>query len=118
MRLATERFAVWRADASRIFCIALPRPTRSDEMLSGYRARSGMARRRRSGSSSAAESWRSSSVRPIRLLLGRHLLELGVQPGPQMGEITRAVYEMQLDGRVRTLEEAIGEAKKIYEIHR
>ena len=31
----------------------------------------------------------------------------------QMGEITRAVYEMQLDGRVRTLDEAIAEAKKI-----
>jgi hypothetical protein len=30
-----------------------------------------------------------------------------------MGEITRAVYEMQLDGRVRTLEEAIAEAKKL-----
>jgi len=50
---------------------------------------------------------------PDPLLLGRHLLELGVQPGPQMGEITRAVYEMQLDGRVRTLDEAIAEAKKI-----
>ena len=50
---------------------------------------------------------------PDPILLGRHLLELGVSPGPQMGEITRAVYEMQLDGRVRTLDEAIGEAKKI-----
>ena len=50
---------------------------------------------------------------PDPLLLGRHLLELGLEPGPQMGEITRAVYEMQLDGRVRTLDEAIGEARKI-----
>ena len=50
---------------------------------------------------------------PDPLLLGRHLLELGVQPGPQMGEITRAVYEMQLDGRVRNLDEAIAEAKKL-----
>jgi hypothetical protein len=38
---------------------------------------------------------------------------LGVEPGPRMGEITRAVYEMQLDGRVRNLDEAIEEAKKI-----
>jgi hypothetical protein len=30
-----------------------------------------------------------------------------------MGEITRAVYEMQLDGRVRTLDEAIAEARKL-----
>jgi tRNA nucleotidyltransferase (CCA-adding enzyme) len=50
---------------------------------------------------------------PDPILLGRHLLELGVKAGPEMGEITRAVYEMQLDGRVRTLDEAIAEAKKI-----
>ena len=52
---------------------------------------------------------------PDPILLGRHLIELGVEPGPTMGEITRAVYEMQLDGRVRTLEDAIAEAKKLIE---
>ncbi|HSL53563.1 MAG TPA: HD domain-containing protein [Pyrinomonadaceae bacterium] len=50
---------------------------------------------------------------PDPLLLGRHLLDLGIDPGPRMGEITRAVYEMQLDGRVRSLDDAIEEAKKI-----
>jgi len=50
---------------------------------------------------------------PDPLLLGRHLIELGMQPGPRMGEITRAVYEMQLDGRVRTLDQAIDEAKQL-----
>jgi tRNA nucleotidyltransferase (CCA-adding enzyme) len=50
---------------------------------------------------------------PDALLLGRHLLALGVEPGPRVGEITRAVYEMQLDGRVRTVEEAIAEAQKL-----
>ncbi len=50
---------------------------------------------------------------PDPLLLGRHLLDLGIQPGPRMGEITRAVYEMQLDGRVRNLDDAITEAKKL-----
>jgi tRNA nucleotidyltransferase (CCA-adding enzyme) len=50
---------------------------------------------------------------PEPLLLGRHLLELGVQAGPRMGEITRAVYEMQLDGRVRSLDDAVSEARKI-----
>jgi tRNA nucleotidyltransferase (CCA-adding enzyme) len=49
---------------------------------------------------------------PEPILLGRHLIELGLSPGPKMGEITRAVYEMQLDGRVSTLEEAVDEAKK------
>ncbi len=50
---------------------------------------------------------------PEPLLLGRHLLDLGLEPGPQIGEITRAVYEMQLDGRVRDLDEAIAEARRI-----
>jgi len=50
---------------------------------------------------------------PEPLLLGRHLLALGVEPGPQMGEITRAVYELQLDGRVRTVDDAIAEAKAL-----
>jgi tRNA nucleotidyltransferase (CCA-adding enzyme) len=50
---------------------------------------------------------------PEPLLLGRHLLELGVEPGPRMGEITRAIYEMQLDGRVRNLDQAIEEAKRL-----
>lgn len=43
---------------------------------------------------------------PTPLLMGRHLLEMGIQPSPRMGQITRAVYEMQLDGSIRTLEEA------------
>ncbi|HSK64819.1 MAG TPA: HD domain-containing protein [Pyrinomonadaceae bacterium] len=50
---------------------------------------------------------------PQPLLLGRHLLALGLEPGPRIGEITSAVYELQLDGRVRTVDEAIEEAKKL-----
>jgi tRNA nucleotidyltransferase (CCA-adding enzyme) len=50
---------------------------------------------------------------PDPLLLGRHLIELGVEPGPRMGEITRTVYEMQLDGRVRSLQDAIDRAREI-----
>ena len=50
---------------------------------------------------------------PAPILLGRHLLEVGLQPGPRIGEITRAVYELQLDGRVRDLDEAKEVAKKM-----
>jgi tRNA nucleotidyltransferase (CCA-adding enzyme) len=53
------------------------------------------------------------NVPPAPILLGRHLLELGLEPGPKMGEVTKAVYEMQLDGRVRTLDDAKTLAKKI-----
>lgn len=50
---------------------------------------------------------------PAPILLGRHLLELGMQPGPRIGEITKAVYEMQLDGRVLDLADAKEAAKEI-----
>ena len=40
---------------------------------------------------------------PPPLLLGRHLLALGLQPGPRVGEILRQVYEKQLDGEIRRL---------------
>jgi hypothetical protein len=38
---------------------------------------------------------------------------MGLAPGPKVGEITKAVYEMQLDGRVQNLEEAKREAERI-----
>ena len=44
---------------------------------------------------------------PAPILLGRHVLALGLAPGPRVGEILKAVYEQQLDNQVRTLEEAI-----------
>jgi len=50
---------------------------------------------------------------PAPILLGRHLLEMGMQPGPRVGEITKAVYEMQLDGRVTNLEEAKSVAQNL-----
>ena len=50
---------------------------------------------------------------PAPILLGRHLLEMGLPPGPRVGEITKAIYEMQLDGRVRTLDDGMLAAKEL-----
>ena len=50
---------------------------------------------------------------PAPLLMGRHLLEMGLEPGPRIGQITQAVYEMQLDGGVRSLEEAQEAAREL-----
>jgi tRNA nucleotidyltransferase (CCA-adding enzyme) len=50
---------------------------------------------------------------PPPILLGRHVLALGLSPGPRIGEILKAVYELQLDGSVTTLDEAIEEARRI-----
>ena len=50
---------------------------------------------------------------PKPILLGRHLLELGLKPGPRVGEILKAVYELQMDGSVTNLEEGIAAAKRL-----
>ena len=50
---------------------------------------------------------------PPPILLGRHLLALGLQPGPRIGEILRAVYERQLDGSVTSLDEALDVARTL-----
>jgi tRNA nucleotidyltransferase (CCA-adding enzyme) len=50
---------------------------------------------------------------PAPLVLGRHLLALGLQPGPRVGEILRQVYEKQLDGEITSVEAGIEEAKRL-----
>jgi tRNA nucleotidyltransferase (CCA-adding enzyme) len=50
---------------------------------------------------------------PEPIVRGRHLIELGVRPGPRMGEILKHVYEQQLDGRVASLEEGLAAAREI-----
>ncbi len=48
-----------------------------------------------------------SQVRPERLLTGEDLKELGFAPGPVFSAILRAVEDAQLDGQVRSREEAL-----------
>jgi tRNA nucleotidyltransferase (CCA-adding enzyme) len=48
---------------------------------------------------------------PEPILRGRHLLDLGVAPGPRMGQILRQVYERQLDGEVTSIEEGLRAAQ-------
>lgn len=50
---------------------------------------------------------------PAPLLLGRHVLALGIPPGPEVGRITRAVYQLQLDDEVLILDQAIAAAVRI-----
>jgi tRNA nucleotidyltransferase (CCA-adding enzyme) len=47
---------------------------------------------------------------PPPIVMGRHLLGLGLSPGPQVGRILRAIYEQQLDGQVQTLDEGLARA--------
>ncbi|MEP7036715.1 MAG: HD domain-containing protein [Acidobacteriota bacterium] len=50
---------------------------------------------------------------PKPVLMGRHLIELGLKPSPKFKEILDAVYEKQLDGKIDKLEGAIEEAEKL-----
>jgi tRNA nucleotidyltransferase (CCA-adding enzyme) len=50
---------------------------------------------------------------PEPLLKGRHLLELGVAPGPALGDLLREVYERQLDGTVADFDAAVALAREI-----
>jgi len=53
---------------------------------------------------------------PSPLLLGRHLLELGLEPGPRVGEVLKQVYEKQLDGEITSLAEGVQEARRILDL--
>lgn len=48
---------------------------------------------------------------PQPYLTGKMLMELGVKPGKQMGEIIKQSFELQLDGKITNAEEAVEWAK-------
>ena len=50
---------------------------------------------------------------PAPLVLGRHVLALGIEPGPRVGELLKQVYEKQLDGEVTTTEEGVRELERL-----
>ncbi len=68
---------------------------------------------------SEAQEWFIGKVRdleierkpPEPILKGRHLIELGLEPSPDFKKILDAVYELQLDGIVRDLDEAVEQAR-------
>ncbi|MFN0026893.1 MAG: CCA tRNA nucleotidyltransferase [Acidimicrobiales bacterium] len=44
---------------------------------------------------------------PQPLVLGRHLIDLGLQPGPAFGPLLDACFEAQLDGQIATVAEGL-----------
>jgi tRNA nucleotidyltransferase (CCA-adding enzyme) len=70
---------------------------------------------------SEAQEWFIAKVReleieqrpPQPILMGRHLLEMGLEPSPDFKRILDAVYEMQLDGKVTDLDTAVIEARRL-----
>ncbi len=50
---------------------------------------------------------------PAPLVLGRHLLDLGARPGPEVGLLLKKIYEKQLDGEVTNLEQGLALARML-----
>lgn len=70
---------------------------------------------------SEAQEWFIEKVRELQIevkapepiLMGRHLIEMGLEPSPLFKRILDAVYEMQMDGKIIELDEALVEAKRL-----
>jgi tRNA nucleotidyltransferase (CCA-adding enzyme) len=70
---------------------------------------------------SEAQEWFIEKVRELQIekkapdpiLMGRHLIDLGLEPSPQFKKVLDAVYEKQLDGQVADVETAITVAREL-----
>jgi tRNA nucleotidyltransferase (CCA-adding enzyme) len=54
----------------------------------------------------AARAMELEQQAPRPILLGRHLMELGMKPGPDFGPILKQAFEDQLDGAFNDLDGA------------
>jgi len=67
----------------------------------------------------AEKLWRSATeydlleAAPQPYLTGKMLMDLGVKPGKQMGDIIKASFELQLDGKIANAAAALAWAKEI-----
>ncbi len=72
---------------------------------------------------SDAQEWFIEKVRELQIekkapdpiLMGRNLIELGLKPSPRFKKILDAVYELQLDGAIFTIDDAIAAARGLIE---
>lgn len=70
---------------------------------------------------SEAQEWFIQKVRELQIekkapdpiLMGRHLIDLGLVPSPKFKQILDAVYELQLDGKIADLIGGIREARRM-----
>ncbi len=60
----------------------------------------------------------SEQVRPQRLLTGEDLKTMGYQPGPAFTEMLQAVEDAQLEGQLKTRDEAIDFVRKTFRTQR
>ncbi len=54
---------------------------------------------------------------PRPMVMGRHLIELGLTPGPTFGPLLEQVFEAQLDGRISTVDQGLELARQLLAQH-
>ncbi len=65
-----------------------------------------------------AEALAVTDSQPEPVIKGRHLLSLGMEPGPAIGRLTQELYERQLDGEFHDLEAGLTLAREILKTSR
>jgi len=55
----------------------------------------------------------AEEIQPPRLLNGKDLMDLGVPEGARIGQLLNQIVEAQLDGRIKTREEALALAREL-----
>jgi tRNA nucleotidyltransferase (CCA-adding enzyme) len=60
-----------------------------------------------------ANSLDLASNKPQPILMGRHLLEIGLTPGPKIGNIVKCAFEAQLDEAFNDVEGALAWCRKV-----
>ena len=64
----------------------------------------------------AAAEYDLLEAAPQPYLTGKMLMDLGVKPGKQMGEIIKQSFELQLDGKIKNAEDALAWARNAISI--
>lgn len=59
------------------------------------------------------EEWLTEPQLPEPFLKGNDLLEMGLQPGPEVGRILKKIYDAQLDGEATSRDEALEMARRL-----
>jgi tRNA nucleotidyltransferase domain 2 putative len=62
------------------------------------------------------EEFANEPIIPPPLVRGEDLIALGLRPGPKFGEILEAVETRQLEGELRTREQALDWVKREYSL--
>ena len=52
---------------------------------------------------------------PVPIVMGRHLIDAGLKPGPGFGDVLKAAYDAQLDGVFSDLEGGMAHVNKMLE---